>query len=219
VEILLRMLADDMPRFMAGLAVTAELCGLAYAAALIGGLALCLLRLFVPVLRPLLSLILAYMRNTPIFVQLLWVAYAWYDVLGWPRAVFTAAWIALALQSCGYLAETIRAGIEAVPRGQTEAALAVGMSRPQALRRIVLPQVLVAMAPALLNQFIVVVKCSTLVSVIAVPDLMYEALRLTTQWNEPVGILSFTAAIYIVLLLGIGALADRAAARLRARYA
>jgi polar amino acid transport system permease protein len=218
VDILFRLLAADLPRLAAGLAVTAEICVLAYAAALIGGLALCLLRLYVRALRPLLGLLLAYMRNTPIFVQLLWVAYAWYDALGWPRAVFTAAWVALALQSCGYLAETFRAGIAAVPRGHTEAALAIGMTRAQAMRRIVLPQVLVTMAPSLMNQFIVVVKCSTLVSVIAVPDLMGEALRLTTEWNEPVGILSFTAAIYIALLLAIGALADRAAARLRVRY-
>jgi polar amino acid transport system permease protein len=74
------------------------------------------------------------------------------------------------------------------------------------------------MAPSLMNQFVVVVKCSTLVSVIAVPDLMYEALRLTTIWNDPVGILSVTAGIYVALLLVLAHLSKRFADRLRLAY-
>ncbi len=215
MEILTRTLLGNFDQFASGLQVSAEICALAYIAALLGGLALCLMRLYAPPLRPLAGLIMAYCRNTPIFVQLMWVAYAWYELIGWPREVFTAAWVALALQSAGYLGETFRAGIEGIERGQTEAALAVGMSRVQILRRILLPQALIVMAPSLMNQFVVVVKCSTLVSVIAVPDLMYAALRLTTIWNEPIGILSITAAIYVALLLVLAHVSKRFADRLR----
>jgi polar amino acid transport system permease protein len=215
VEILARTLLGNSSQFAHGLLISAEICLYAYVAAVIGGLLLCLARLYVPVLRPVASLLMAYCRNTPIFVQLMWVAYAWYELLNWPRDVFTAAWVALALQSAGYLGETFRAGIEGIERGQTEAALAIGMNRWQILRRILLPQAFLVMAPSLMNQFVVVVKCSTLVSVIAVPDLMYEALRLTTVWNEPVGILSVTAAAYVAILLVLANLSKRFADRLR----
>lgn len=215
MDILTRTLLDNSDRFGHGLLISAEICLLSYAAALLGGLLLCLVRLYVPPLRPVAALITAYCRNTPIFVQLMWVAYAWYELLGWPHEVFTAAWVALALQSTGYLGETFRAGIEGIARGQTEAALAIGMSHMQVLRRILLPQALLIMAPSLMNQFVVVVKCSTLVSIIAVPDLMYEALRLTTIWNEPVGILSVTAGIYVAVLLLLAHIAKRLADRLR----
>jgi polar amino acid transport system permease protein len=215
MEILARTLLGNTGQFAHGLLISAEICLFAYVAAVFGGLSLCLIRLYVPVLRPVASLIMAYCRSTPIFVQLMWVAYAWYELLGWPRDVFTAAWVALALQSAGYLAETFRAGIEGIERGQTEAAMAIGMGRMRILRRILLPQALIIMAPSLMNQFVVVVKCSTLVSVIAVPDLMYEALRLTTVWNEPVGILSVTAAIYVAVLLLLAHFAKRFADRLR----
>ena len=84
-----------------------------------------------------------------------------------------------ALQSSGYLAETFRAGIEAVPRGQREAGLSVGMSHALAFRRIVLPQVAPdASAPSIVNQFTVIVKSSTLVSVITVQDLMFQSQKI-----------------------------------------
>jgi polar amino acid transport system permease protein len=87
------------------------------------------------------------------------------------------------------------------------------------MRRIVLPQALLAMAPSIMNQFLVVVKSSTLVSVIAVPDLMYEALRLTSIWFEPIEILSFTAFLYIAVVFALSTLLKRYTDRLRARYA
>jgi polar amino acid transport system permease protein len=75
------------------------------------------------------------------------------------------------------------------------------------------------MAPAIMNQFLVVVKSSTLVSVIAVPDLMYEALRLTSIWFEPIEILSVTALVYVVIVFALSAAIKWYSDRLRARYA
>src|SRR5262249_4257 len=90
---------------------------------------------------------------------------------------FTAGWLALGLQSSGYLAETFRTGIEGVPRGQREAAFSAGMSPTQTFGRIVMPQVALTTAPSIVNQFTVIVKSSTLVSVITVPD-VHQPLRL-----------------------------------------
>jgi len=91
-------------------------------------------------------------------------------------------------------------------------------SRALTLRRIVLPQVFVTMAPSIMNQLIVVVKSSTLVSVIAVPDLLYQAMRLVNIWFEPIEILSFTALVYILFVFLLSLLLNRLADRLRARY-
>lgn len=212
------ILADAGP-LLNGLWVTLSVSLIAFLVAAMVGLGICLARAYVPMMRPVFAVYIAFCRNTPIFVQLLWVAYAWYEILGWPQAVFTAAWVALALQSSGYLAETFRSGIESVPGGHIEAANALGIARLTIWRRIVLPQMLLTIAPALMNQLIVIIKCSTLVSVIAVPDLMFQALRLTSIWGDPVPIMSFVAVVFIAVIMSFSALskhvADRAQARLQ----
>ena len=217
MEFWTRTIVANTGPLLEGLRITLSVSMIAFAVAAVAGFAICIVRAYVTPLRPLLSAYIAFCRNTPIFVQLLWVAYAWYDIFAWPRDVFTAAWVALALQSSGYLAETFRAGLESVPHGHVEAAYALGMGRWGALRRIIVPQMLLTVAPALMNQFIVIVKCSTLVSVIAVPDLMFQAIRLTNIWGEPVPILTFVAAIFVILIISLSALSKRLTDRLRER--
>jgi polar amino acid transport system permease protein len=210
------ILADAGP-LLNGLYVTMSISAIAFVVAACVGLCICVVRSYLPVLRPVFAAYIAFCRNTPIFIQLLWVAYAWYDLLAWPKDVFTAAWVALALQSSGYLAETFRAGIESVPAGQVEAAHALGIRRLAIWRRIIAPQMLLTIAPSLMNQFIVIIKCSTLVSVIAVPDLMFQALRLTAIWGDPVPIMSFVAVIFIAVIMALSALSKNFADLSRAR--
>jgi polar amino acid transport system permease protein len=198
-----RLVWNEREALMSGLGVTIEICALALVGAVVGGLLLCLVRLYVVPLRPLAIVLIEFFRATPIFVQLMWVNYVWPEVLGWPNTFFTAGWVALALQSSGYMAETFRAGIEAVPPGHREAALSVGMSRRLIFGRIVMPQVLLAAAPSLVNQFTVIVKSSTLVSVITVPDLMFQSQRIVNIWYEPIEVLTATAAIYIAFIFSI----------------
>jgi polar amino acid transport system permease protein len=213
-----RLVWNQRHLLLDGLAVTVEICLIAFVAAIVGGLVLCLVRLYVRPLRPVAIALIEFFRATPIFVQLLWVNYVWPEVFGWPQTFFTAAWVALALQSSGYLAETFRAGIEAVPRGQREAGLSAGMSHALAFRRIVLPQVLLMVAPSLVNQFTVIVKSSTLVSVITVQDLMFQSQKIVHTWLDPIEILSATAAIYILVVFAVSALGKALADLLRRRY-
>ena len=213
-----RLVWNQRHLLLDGLAVTLEICLIAFAAAIVGGLALCLVRLYVRPLRPAAIALIEFFRATPIFVQLLWVNYVWPEVFGWPQTFFTAAWVALALQSSGYLAETFRAGIEAVPRGQREAGLSAGMSHALAFRRIVLPQVLLMVAPSLVNQFTVIVKSSTLVSVITVQDLMFQSQKIVTIYLDPIEILTATAALYILVVFAVSALGKELADVLRRRY-
>ena len=195
-----RLVWNQRELLLSGLGVTVQICSLAFLGAVIGGLLLCLVRLYVAPLRPLAILLTEFFRATPIFVQLMWVNYVWPEVLGWPNTFFTAGWIALALQSSGYLAETFRTGIEGVPKGHREAAASVGMSRLLIFRRIVMPQALLTAAPSLVNQFTVIVKSSTLVSVITVPDLMFQSQKIVNIWYEPIEVLTATAAIYIAFI-------------------
>jgi len=213
-----RLVWGNRHLILEGLAVTTQVCLAAFMLAIVLGLTACLVRLYMPILRPLAIGYIEFCRATPIFVQLLWVNYAWPEVFGFPTTVFQAGIIALALQSSGYLAETFRSGIEGLAPGQREAALAVGMTEAQAMRRIVLPQAALTMAPSIVNQLVVVIKSSTLVSVIAIPDLMYQAMRIVHQWFEPIEVLTSVALIYLVLIFAVSALARRYAGRLRMRY-
>ena len=213
-----RLVWNQRDALFAGLGVTVEVCVIAFLAAVIGGLGLCLVRIYVVPLRWIAVVLIEFFRDTPIFVQLMWVSYVWPEVFGFPGSFFTAGWLALALQSSGYLAETFRTGIEGVPRGQREAAFSAGMSPTQTFRRIVVPQVALASAPSIVNQFTVIVKSSTLISVITVPDLMSQSQRLVNIWYEPIEILTATAVIYILVVFLVSLTGKFLADRLRRRY-
>ena len=213
-----RLVWNQRDALLAGLQVTIEVCFISFACAIVGGLVLCLVRMYLRPLRPVATLLIAFFRATPILVQLLWVNYAWPEIFGWPTSFYQAACTALALQSSGYLAETFRGGIEAVPRGQREAAFAVGMSPLLVFRRIILPQVLLSSAPAIVNQFTVIVKSSTLVSVITVQDLMFQSQKIVNIAYEPIEILTATAALYIAFIYVVSMIGKLLADRLRRSY-
>lgn len=126
-----------------------------------------------------------------------------------------AATLALGLVSSGYFAETFRAGIQAVPVGHVEAAHALGMTTPTILRRIVLPQAIRLMLPELMSQAIGLLKTTTLVSVITVPDIMYQINLIVQQEMRPLPLYTGTAMAFFVLFLVLTSLAGRVGGRLR----
>jgi polar amino acid transport system permease protein len=213
-----RLVWNQRDALFSGLVVTVEICIIAFACAIVGGLLLCLIRMYVRPLRPIAIVLIEFFRATPILVQLLWVNYAWPALFGWPDTFFTAAWVALALQSSGYLAETFRGGIEAIPRGHREAAYSVGMRPTLVFRRIILPQVVLSTAPSIVNQFTVIVKSSTLVSVITVQDLMFESQRIVNVWYEPIEMLTATAVIYIIIVFLVSTAGKLLSDMLRRRF-
>lgn len=214
----MRILWRHRDEMLEGFAVTLQVTAYGFVGAVVLGLTLCLVWMYVKPLRWPARMIIEFFRATPIYIQLLWVNYVWPDLFGWPNNIFEAGCVALAVQSAGYLAETFRAGIEGINRGHIEAARAFGMPRLLIMRRIVLPQAFHTMSPSIMNQFLVVIKSSTLVAVIAVPDLMYHALNLSAIWFEPIGILTVTALIYIVFITALSVLFKWYTDRVRARY-
>jgi len=144
-----------------------------------------------------------FCRNTPILVQLVWVHYAWPEIFGVKFDAFTSSLIALALQSSGYLAEEYRAGIESIEKGQIEAAQSLGMTYTRLMRRIVLPQAFIRILPGILNQYVTCFKSTSIVSIIAVPDLMYQAGLIVSATFLPMPVYTAVAFIYFVLVFAV----------------
>lgn len=169
-------------RFLAGGVVTTlVLTVTSFAVALVVGLVAALARLSgSSALRAAAVLYVEVVRGVPLLVLLLYIAFVvtpWLaDVtgLGWWRDNGVRAVLGLGIGYGAYLAEVYRAGIQSVPRGQVEAALSLGMSRAQALRYVVLPQAVRVVLPPLGNDFVALLKDSSLASVISVTELTYS---------------------------------------------
>jgi len=136
-------------------------------------------------------------RGTPLLVQL-FIAYFFFGtVFNLDRVV--AGIGALALFAGAYVAEIVRAGIVAIPRGQMEAARSLGMSLPQAMRDIILPQAFIRILPPLSGQFISLIKDSSLVSVIAITDLTKSGREIITSTFATFEIWLVVAAMYLIV--------------------
>lgn len=118
---------------------------------------------------------IGFIRDTPLLAQIYIVYIALPAVTGLRVPDFVTGAVALTLYSSAYIAEIIRSGIQSLPAGQSEAAASLGMTSRQAMRDIILPQAFKNILPALGNQFIGNVKDSSLVSVLGITDLMYQA--------------------------------------------
>jgi polar amino acid transport system permease protein len=139
-------------------------------------------------------------RGTPLLVQVLFVFFALPELIPWLQlSDFNSAVIALAVNVGAYNAEAIRAGILAVPKGQTEAARSLGLSGAQTFRDVVFPQAFKVALPPLVNNVVALLKDSSLAYVIGVVELTNVGGRLQAATFEPVPVLLTTATIYLIL--------------------
>jgi His/Glu/Gln/Arg/opine family amino acid ABC transporter permease subunit len=199
-----QLLVEYRELLLLGMWVTIQLSVVAMLIALVVGLFACFGALSRSrILRAPAILFIEFCRNTPILVQLVWVHFAWPELIGVKFTAWTSAVIALALQSSGYLAEEFRAGIESIERGQIEAAQSSGMTHARLMRRIVVPQAVIRMIPGILNQFVTCFKSTSIVSIIAVPDLMYQAGLIVSATFLPMPVYTFVAIIYFLMVLSV----------------
>ncbi|MDO7906863.1 amino acid ABC transporter permease [Paenibacillus sp. JX-17] len=140
-----------------------------------------------------------FFRGTPLLVQVLLVHFGLVPMLIGETNVIVAAILALTLNSAAYTAEIYRAGIQSIDHGQREAAYSQGMSHWQAMRYVILPQAVKRMIPAFGNEFIVLIKDSSLVSVVAAPEIMYYANSMRGQYYKVWEPYLTAALIYLVL--------------------
>ena len=153
-------------------------------------------------------------RNTPALIQLMWVYYCLPILTGIDMSAITSATLALAVNGAAYIAEIIRGGIQGVDRGQVEAGRTLGLSYAQTMRRVVLPQAFRRMIPPFVNESVSILKFSSLVSVLGVADLTYQAQVLSTTTFRPIEIFTFIAVVYFVLCTALSYFARRLELRL-----
>ncbi len=138
-------------------------------------------------------------RGIPLLVQLFYIYYALGKIVQVPR--ITAAVVAMTVCYGAYMGEIFRAGIQAVPRGQMEAALALGLTRGQALGRIILPQTIRIVLPPIGNEFIALLKDSSLVSILAVSDLLRRGREYASKTFFYFEAYTVVALVYLVMTL------------------
>ncbi len=164
-----------------------------------GGIAIARLTERKLVTAPLVAFIEVF-RCTPVLVQLVWCYYALPIVTGIEFSPSMAAFITLTLYGSSFFAEIIRGGIHSIDTGQWDAGRALGMRRTALMRRVVLPQALRRMLPPLVNQIVLQLKNTSLLSVLAVPDLLYQGQLITSASYKPLETYTTIAVIYFVIL-------------------
>ena len=185
-----------------GLVGTLKVTGASLALGLPLGLAVALLRMSrVRAVSFPASVFIEFFRSTPPLVQLFWCFFALPILIGARIDSFQAAVITLSIQSSAFFAEVWRGGIVSIERGQWEAARALGMSYPQLLRRVVLPQAIKRMIPAFLERVIELMKTTTLVSTVAYADLLFEASDIAQKTFRPLEVFTVAAGLYFVVIL------------------
>jgi polar amino acid transport system permease protein len=208
-----------------GLVVTLELTALSMAIGIVLGVVLAVMRLSPnPLVGGLSWIYIWFFRGTPIFVQILF----WFNIAAlYPRIAiglpfggpqlahlnlttlitpFIAGVLALGLNEGAYMSEIVRAGIISVDEGQTEAAQALGMTRLLAMRRVVLPQAMRVIVPPTGNETIGMLKTSSLVSAIAVTELLYSAQIIYARTYQTIPLLIVASIWYLIVttILSIG---------------
>lgn len=186
--------------FARGIGVTIAITVLTMAFSLPGGLLLAFVRLSRwRVARWAVTGYVEAFRGTPFLMQLFWIFYGLPYIFGVTLGAFVAGLLTLSLNLSAYNSEIFRAGIVSIGKGQTQAALALGMTPLQTMRRVVLPQAIRRVIPPLGSQWVSMFQATALVSFIAVPDLMYQSLVLRSDTYRSLEILSATALMYFAL--------------------
>ena len=185
---------------------------------LVIGTSICLMRLSQARLAR--AIAIAYVslfRGVPLLVQLLTVFY-FLPAVGLDMPPFVAAVIGLGICSAAYQAENLRGGFLIVPRGQAEAAYALGYTPTQTRRYILIPQAMRAAAPALVNEIILIVKASSLVSVVGVADLMRVSQNIVARDLQPTRWYAAAALIYFVINVVLARIGQAVERRLNAGH-
>lgn len=212
----LQLMWESLPYLLTGAVKTLEISGIAVLIGIIVGTLVGLGRMSgIKVLSAILTGYVEIIRGTPLLTQLLLV------VLGLPQVLhvqfnpFTAAVITIGINSSAYVGEIIRGGIQAIDKGQMEAARSLGMSRHQAMIYVILPQAFKHVIPPLVNEVVSLIKESSLVSAISIAELTRTAQLIGSRTFNLFPPLLAAALIYLVLTLSLSRLAGVLERRLK----
>lgn len=195
---------DNFDIFAAGLWMTVQLSAVSLVFAVIGGLLVALARISrFTVLRLVAAAFINVLRAIPPFALIIYVYYGIALAIGVNFTPFFAGVLALSLQYTAWIAEVFRAGIQAVPVGQTEAAKSLGFNSTKTFLTIVLPQAVRIVVPPLGNNVVGLIKDSSLVSYIGVMELIRNSQLLVSQTFRPFEIYTATVVLYLLLTVAV----------------
>ena len=190
----------DVPRLLLGVPLTLGITSVAFAAGTAAALPIALARVAnLPVLGSLAVAWLEFFRTTPPLMHIVWAYYALPVIADVRLSAFTVIAGALACSTSAQMAEIFRAGLHAVPRGQSDAARVLGLSSWQRLWWVVLPQTLRLILAPSCNALVSLLKQSSLAAVIAVPEVMNRGWILSSETFRPIEVLTLVALIYFAL--------------------
>ena len=200
------VIAASLPQIGAGIVGTLELASISISAGIAIGVIGVMVRLGPSVaLRRLVQVYVEVMRNTPMLVQLYFIFYG-LPILGIRLNSFATALVALSIYCGAYVIEILRAGVEGVGRGQVDAARALGLSESVVFGRVVLPQALRASLPALGGQVIVMLKLSSLASVIGAIELTYVVVDIVAATYRSFELYAVAGLAYLAMTLIVSAI-------------
>jgi polar amino acid transport system permease protein len=205
---------DSAGFLLGGLELTLALSLLTMLCSLVLGGAIGLARCYGPAwLRRPLVFYIDSMRSVPVFVVLVWTYFALPLLTGVILPPFWAALVALTAHIAAYVAEIVRAGVTSIRPGQSRAAFALGMSRSQAVRTIILPQAVVRMLPAFGSILSITIKDTAIAAVIAVPEYMNKSQTVAGQSFHPIEVFLVAMAVYFIILFPVTRVVDMIYAR------
>ena len=195
-----------LPAFIAAVGVTLQVGLIAIGTSLCVALINAAIAVFqVPVLRSLVRLYVELARNTPLLIQLFFIYFA-LPSIGIRISGFASAIIAMTFLGGAYLTEILRAGVEAVPQAQIESGLSIGLSRWQLLRHVILPQAGILSLPALFANFVFLLKETTVVSAVAVPEILYTTKSYIALYYKTYEMLAVMTGLCVLLFVPLSLL-------------
>lgn len=193
-----QLIVTSAPLMFTGWLMSLALVGVGFPLAIIGGLMLAFMKMSkIPPLRWIAAAYVNVIRGTPLFLQI-FVAFIGLPIAGVHAPWFVTGFVVLALNSSAYLAEIFRAGIQSIHKGQLEAALSLGMTYPQAMQHVIVPQTVKRVLPTMTSEFILLFKDTALLSAVGVFELMMYGSNIVARSGNLTPFV--VAAVYYLLV-------------------
>ncbi len=196
------LLAEAFPRLLAGLGSTIVMTFVSLLFAIVIGLISCLMTIsHIKVLKGISSVFVDIIRGTPLLVQAFFIYFGLTQALNIRLSSEVAGVITLSLNAGAYLSEIFRGGIQAVPVGQMEASRSLGLPYSRAMTKVILPQAVRIIIPSLVNQFIITLKDTSIISVIGLRELTQAGKIIIASNFRSFEVWAMVAVMYLVIIL------------------
>ena len=198
---ILGLLKESFPSLLSGLGVTIEIAVISLILAVILGIILGIFSISTSkILKSLATVYIGIIRGTPLMIQALFLFFGVGQAFNIRIDPMVAAIITLTVNASAYMAEIFRGGIQAIDNGQMEAARSLGLSYSKTMRKVILPQAVKIMIPSILNQFIVTLKDTSILSVISIRELTATGQIIIARNYKALEMYAIVACMYLILI-------------------